>query len=155
MTPTQLSDLLPNKKECKWCGKSATSNELKNGGFISCCPDGKEAEHEYNQAIDACHKALMDSGFGVLRALDEYRVLDVINEYYADKLCDMSRMVLARHICQRFGTPVVPNVDDITRALMKSNVDNNFLLELNILVPLATSIHSLLLNNTTDRGNGK
>lgn len=90
-----LDRVLPEKKKCHGCELAMTTNDLKDGEFLSCCPDGDRAEHQYNQAISDIRQRLLDTygkewvvgridgetsdGYHTFNELYEHRVLLWIN----------------------------------------------------------------------------
>lgn len=84
-----LDRVLPEKKKCHGCELAMTTNDLKDGEFLSCCPDGDRAEHQYNQAISDIRQRLLDTygkeWVGVPSLSDIESILDGIQIYHTPK----------------------------------------------------------------------
>lgn len=73
MKLSELVERFPEKKVCNGCGKTMSTSEIKEGNFISCCPDGKCSEHKHNEIINACDKEVMvdEAGFNSIITEDK------------------------------------------------------------------------------------
>lgn len=77
-----LDRVLPEKKKCHGCELAMTTNDLKDGEFLSCCPDGKIVEHSYNQALCDTRQRLLDTYGKEWVGVPSYEeIMDWFNKY--------------------------------------------------------------------------
>lgn len=79
MKLSELVERFPEKKVCNGCGKTMSTSEIKEGNFISCCPDGKCSEHKHNEIINACDKEVM---------VDEQAIVKIIEKHKQEQIED-------------------------------------------------------------------
>lgn len=99
-------EALPKKKKCKFCDGEATTTQIKEGGYVSCCPDGDSTEHSFNDCHDQYSKVEVGN--------DKNKLQDAIIEALIQERKVVRAMVfnsqeendfiiasfIAKHLCQ-------------------------------------------------------